>query len=75
MHDPLATLFNIVHWDILDPPKGEPDHDSALPYATHRGELRIGDMTLICFQLSNGTRVFEAESVEQFFAGLTEEED
>lgn len=39
---------------------------SDLPKEIGRGNLRIGGMDLVCIQLDDGRRVFEAESFEAF---------
>ncbi len=41
-----------------------------LPHAIAEGSVRIGNVELRAIQLDNGQRVFEAESIEQFFAAL-----
>lgn len=35
-------------------------------HATHEGALIIGGYSFKCYQLSDGQRVFDAESVEKF---------
>lgn len=56
-------LLNVVMRPIkrLAPVRG------SLPYATHEGELEIGGTVLKVFQLSDGRRVIEAESLARFF--------
>ena len=37
-----------------------------LPHVTHAGSLVVGDMTLNVFQLSDGRRVIDKESLRPF---------
>lgn len=38
-------------------------------WATHSGELDFGGFKMKCHILSNGQRVFDADSVAEFFGG------
>ena len=58
------AIWDAVQWEILPKPEGD---DSELPYATHRGFINIMGKQLECYQLSNGQRIFTADSVEEFF--------
>lgn len=64
---PIDAMLNAVEWKQLegDPPAD----DDGLPYATHEGVLTIGNIELKCYQLNDGTRLFDAESVHCFFGG------
>jgi len=64
---PIDAVLDKVEWVSMEQPI---DDGSGLPYATHAGVLKIGDIELKCYQLSDGNRVFEAESVERFFGGM-----
>jgi hypothetical protein len=55
----VETMFDQVEWQPVE--LHEP-HDT-LPYATHTGTVRVGQWTLRCFQLSDGSRVFAHEDV------------
>ena len=39
--------------------------DSDLPHVTHSGVLKIADLELTVYQLSNGERVIEADGLEK----------
>lgn len=57
-------------WSTVDwQPLPAPDSESTLPHATHEGVLRVGDIELKCFQLTNGQRVFDLNDVERLFGG------
>jgi hypothetical protein len=65
MAEPINTMLDMVNWRNL--PERDSPVESPLPYATHAGELMIGDFTFRVFQLSDGQRVFDADDVEKFF--------
>lgn len=67
---PAEALMNSVQWRET----GMTDDGSGLPYATHEGVLSIGGVDLKCYQLNDGRRIFDAESVTQFFAPLDTDE-
>lgn len=55
-------MLNGIKWEEvehLEKPTGR--------YATHQGVLTIEGHRLRCYQLNDGTRVFDAEDVEAFF--------
>ena len=63
--EPIDRLLDAVGWREC---KGAiPTADDGVPYATHEGVLWIGSGSLKCYKLSNGQRIFEAESVHRFF--------
>lgn len=64
---PIEMPLDDVAWTPLS---GEKQPESALPYATHEGVLKIGDFKLRCYQLNTGQCVFNADDVERFFGGL-----
>lgn len=59
---PIERLLDQVEWvpTGLAPDAEMPD---GMPYATHVGQLRIGNITLDCAVLSTGVRVFTEESI------------
>lgn len=62
---PADLMMNTVEWVECE---GEiPCEDDGIPCATHKGTLKIGDIELDCYQLSDGQRVFDADSVMRFF--------
>jgi hypothetical protein len=67
---PAEAMMKTVEWQIVEP-DANMLADDGIPYATHEGSLTIGGFEFKCYQLSNGKRVFDAESVHQFFDGLS----
>lgn len=63
---PIDFLLNAVEWTETD--HAEHEHGDGL-YATHEGVLWMGDVSLRCYTLNNGARVFDADDVDRFFAG------
>lgn len=61
---PVDLLLDGVDWQPLPAVDGI---DASEPWATHKGVLRIGDIDLIVYTLSDGRRLIEAESMERFF--------
>ena len=57
------TFLSNVKWEPL---AGDAPADESIPWATHRGVLRINGSELECFRLSNGQAVFEANSFRKF---------
>lgn len=47
----------------------EPDA-SGLPHATHHGVLKIGEVELRCYRLSDGRSIFHAEDLCEFFGEI-----
>jgi hypothetical protein len=62
---PIESLLNNVAWEKTNQ---KPEGD--LPYATHSGVLKIGDIELRCYRLSTGQAVFNAEDFEALFGVL-----
>ena|GEM_PF-3557996 len=69
---PIDLLLDDLRWEPV-PRDADWDGDRALPFATHRGMLHIGEMTLRVSQLNTGQRVIDADDLEQFFGLLDEE--
>jgi len=65
MKTPIDIMMDDVVWEEIDSIDIEPDSD--MPHATHKGILRIGDVSLKCYQLSDGMRVLDADDVADFF--------
>ena len=60
MTAPITTMLDALPWTAVENPnKG----DGTLPYVTHQGVLTIADMTLRCYQLSDGRRIFDADDM------------
>lgn len=66
MRTPIDMMLDSVEWKPCDPPAEPTD----LPYATHTGVLKFGEFALECVVLSNGQRIFTAESLRPFFEAL-----
>lgn len=56
-------MLESATWTPIEP---QPIADGSL-YVTHSGALTMEGLTLKCWQLSNGTRMLDAQSVAQFF--------
>ena len=66
MKTPIDRILDDVDWKENVPP----DHQSDIPWATHSGVLIIGDIWIRVHQLSNGTRVIDAEDLERLFGAV-----
>ena len=65
---PIEALLEQVDWK---PTGGAAEHqESDLPYATHEGIVKIGDMELRCYQLNTGQVILNADDVHKFFGGV-----
>jgi hypothetical protein len=67
---PAEAMMNTVEWEVIELDANMLANDG-IPYATHEGILNIGGFDFKCYQLSDGRRVFDAESVHRFFGSLT----
>ncbi len=66
---PIEKLLNDVEWkETGEASSGSDRH----PVATHRGILRIADIELIVYQLSDGSRIFPTEEMDKLFQALAE---
>lgn len=68
MKTPVEIMLDGLPWRAVEPDV-EPSIDSGLPTVTHEGVLKIGGFSLRCYQLSDGTRVFDADDITAFFGG------
>ncbi len=69
MSSPADQLLNAVDWQ----PNGnhQPDwKEGDIPYATHEGVFRLGDLSIRCVQLNTGERLLVAEDVEKLFGSF-----
>jgi len=64
LSSPVDTLLDEVEWEAVSLP---PAPYGPLPYVTHKGELHLGDLSLRCFILSDGQRIFDADDIEHLF--------
>lgn len=58
--------MNLDHlkWEPVEKPDVV---DPELPYVTHLGMLRLGDVEIEVYQLSNGQRIIDPESLRFLF--------
>ena len=63
---PIEKTLEQVDWIPADAPEQEGD----LPFATHSGVFKMGDISLRCYRLNNGLAVFYADDFERFFTSL-----
>lgn len=68
MKTPIEMTLDGLQWREVAP-EIEPSIDNGLPHVTHEGLLTIGDVSLRCYQLSDGSRVFDADDAAAFFGG------
>ena len=66
MKTPMDALLNAVEWQKVEQSEYIGIADD-LPWVTHSGILNIGSASFRCYQLSDGTRILDAEDVEEFF--------
>jgi hypothetical protein len=63
----IDRILDDVEWVALDPPMCPAEDVEGIPYATHRGVLRLTLMVLVveveCFRLSDGRRVISEEGM------------
>lgn len=62
---PMEIMLDRIAWEEVPEPADDSD---GIPYATHKGVLRLGDVELRCYVLSNGKRVFNGDDIERLFA-------
>ena len=63
----MDKLLDAVEWEECP---GDPPEDDSVPYMTHKGVLRIGNIELPCAVLSDGQRVFYGDLIEQMLREL-----
>lgn len=68
MTTPMDNLFGAVEWTAL-PRDGDEPWDGVEPHATHEGTLTIAGFSFRVYQLSDGSRVLDADDVAAFFGG------
>ncbi|PRH37745.1 hypothetical protein [Burkholderia gladioli] len=62
---PAEAAMRDVQWrDLNSTPV-----DSDLPYATHEGELYLGNERIRCYRLSNGQAIFHADDFLRVILG------
>jgi hypothetical protein len=67
MNAPIETVMEALPWTVVEnPDKG----DGTLPYVTHHGVLSIAGLTLRCYQLNDGRRIFDADDLRPMFEAL-----
>lgn len=72
---PIEMMLDGIAWTAVVPDRPEgPDNSDGVPFATHEGVLKIGDMPpLRCYRLSNGQSVFNADDLQAFFEDMHDE--
>ncbi len=70
MKSPTDQLLDQVEWKpVIEPTKsddnGNPEPVNDLPFVTHEGILKLGEIELKVVQLSDGRRVFPAAELEK----------
>ena len=63
MATPIDTMMDGVDWEEVS--DMTPGFHDGLPYVTHQGDLQIGEISLRCFQLNDGRRIFDTEDIER----------
>ena len=66
MSPPIQKLLDDVRWEVV-PPTEDDGKFTNLPHVTHKGVLKLGDYSLPVYQLSDGQRVIDHESIEELF--------
>lgn len=67
MKSPIEIMLDKVDWKPIKRHQEVELVDTAYPVATHSGILKIGDIELKVYQLSDGQRVIDQESFLKFF--------
>lgn len=62
-------MLDDVKFEAL-PTIPEADREPGIPYATHRGVLKIGDVEIECVVLSDGQRLLVGDAIEKLVEGL-----
>lgn len=63
----IEKLLDEVEWEAVPIEKGE----SELPYVTHQGIMRLGNLELKVLVLNDGRRIIEEEDMNKFMEYLT----
>jgi hypothetical protein len=63
----IDMMLDGVQWVPLPP---DPDRNHGLPWATHRGVLKIDTLDIECIQLSDGRRVISEAGLQDFLKWL-----
>lgn len=59
-------MMDKVVWEIVPYRKSDQD-DSDLPWVTHSGVLKIGDIEIPCCRISTGEALLDADAVARLF--------
>ncbi len=65
---PIERLLDDLVWEEIPPMPGQ--RLDTVPYATHRGFLRVFDFEFAVFQLNDGQRVISEESMVRWLSQL-----
>lgn len=64
---PIERMLAMVDWKALDLTGARFTDEPDALYATHEGTVEFGAAKLRCYQLNDGSRVFDADDVAAFF--------
>ena len=67
MKTPVEVLLDTLEWTPLPGYHTFPDTGEDLPFATHKGIVKIGSAELVVYQLNTGQRVIDEASLIEFF--------
>lgn len=72
MKSPINRLMDEVQWAPVEIVIDDklPGHDA--PFATHVGELVIGEIRIKCWRLNTGQSVVDPDALEKLFPGWQE---
>lgn len=73
MKPPIEMALDKCEWVAVD--NAIPDPEGNIPHVTHRGILKILDLEMECFQLSDGQRIISEDGMKAFckWMGMTDE--
>jgi len=69
MKTPIEIMLDKVQWKPLKTDNSVELVNTGYPVATHSGVLKIGEIELKVYQLSNGQRVIDQEDIIKFLDG------
>lgn len=61
----IDRLMETVAWRPLLLPNEASDSD--IPFATHEGEIQLGEHKVRCYKLSDGQRIFNGEDFDKLW--------
>lgn len=67
MKTPIEMMIDGIQWHPVTPLDERCGNGDGVPYATHEGLLKIGDLEIECFRLSTGEAVISEAGLLKFF--------